>query len=234
MSTGTATRVCTAPTSRSRRKLASSRVVPIGVAVGLEARRESNALPLYTGLGDFSGLSLTAYGGKRNIYATYVEANLPVLKQLEINGALRYDHYTDAGDSVTPKIGIKYKPISTLALRGTYAKAFRAPSSTENSSSSLAAFGGATVDDNVRCAALTADGVAPGTVAANCKAVAPTFIQRGNPQLKPEKSTSFTLGAVWDITPQVELHGGLLADQAQGPAGHRGSTDRRQCGPDHA
>ena len=56
-----------------------------------------------------------------------------MIKQLELNGALRYDHYTDAGDSVTPKVGIKYKPISNLALRGTYSKAFRAPSSTENS-----------------------------------------------------------------------------------------------------
>ena len=36
---------------------------PIGVAVGLEARRESNALPLYSGIGDCIGLSLTSYGG---------------------------------------------------------------------------------------------------------------------------------------------------------------------------
>ena len=46
---------------------------PIGVAVGAEVRREQNALPLYTGLGDYLGLSLTAYGGKRNIYAAYTE-----------------------------------------------------------------------------------------------------------------------------------------------------------------
>jgi iron complex outermembrane receptor protein len=178
---------------------------PIGIAVGVEARRESNALPLYSGLGDFIGLSLTAYGASRDIYATYVEANLPVLKQLEVESALRYDHYTDAGDSVTPKIGLKYKPISNLALRGTYSKAFRAPSSTENGAASLAAFGGATVNDNVRCAALTADGVPLATVNANCMNVAPTFVQSGNPNLKPEKSNIFTLGAVWDITSKSSL-----------------------------
>jgi len=173
---------------------------PIGVAVGVEARREQNALPLYTGLGDYQGLSLTAYGGKRNIYATYAEVALPVIKQLELNGAVRYDHYTDAGDSVTPKMGIKYRALSNFALRGTYAKAFRAPSSTENSSSSVAAFGGATINDNARCAALTADGVAAATVTANCRGIAPTFVQSGNPDLKPEKSTSFTVGLVWDVT----------------------------------
>ena len=178
---------------------------PLAIAVGGEARRESNALPFYTGLGDWMGLSLTAYGAARNIYAAYTEINAPVIKQVELNGALRWDHYTDAGDSVTPKVGIKYKPINTVALRGTYAKSFRAPSSTENGAGSLAAFGGASVDDNARCAALTADGVAAATVTANCKGVAPTFVQRGNPQLSPERSTSWTLGAVWDITPRSSI-----------------------------
>ncbi len=189
---------------------------PIGVAVGAEARRESNALPQYSGLGDFIGLSLTSYGGKRNIYATYAEVALPVLKQLELNGALRYDHYTDAGDSVTPKVGVKYKALSNLALRGTYAKAFRAPSSTENGASSLAAFGGAIVNDNARCAALTADGVPAATVAANCKGVSPTFVQSGNPDLKPEKSTSFTLGLVWDITPKSSVTADLWQIKRKG------------------
>ena len=173
---------------------------PIGVAVGLEGRRESNQLGAYQGLGDFAGLSITQYGGARNVYATYAEVALPVIKEVELNGALRYDHYTDAGDSVTPKVGIKYKPISNLALRGTYAKAFRAPSSSENVNSSIAAFGGPTIDDNARCAALTADGVAAATVTATCKKVSPAFLQSGNDQLKPEKSTSFTLGLVYDIT----------------------------------
>ena len=178
---------------------------PIAVAVGLEGRREQNALPLYSGLGDYQGLSLTAYSGKRNVFATYVETVLPVIKQVELNGALRYDHYTDAGDSVTPKVGIKYKPISNLALRGTYSKAFRAPSSTENSESSIAAFGGPSINDNARCAALTADGVPLATVNANCKNISPPFLQSGNSELKPEKSTSFTLGLVFDITSKTNL-----------------------------
>jgi outer membrane receptor protein involved in Fe transport len=106
---------------------------PIGVAVGVEARRESNQLGAYTGLGDFAGLSITQYGGSRNVYAGYTEVALPVLKQLEINAALRYDYYTDAGDAVTPKVGFKWKALNNLALRGTYAEAFRAPSSQRTS-----------------------------------------------------------------------------------------------------
>jgi len=189
---------------------------PMGVALGAEIRREDNNLPLYTGLGDFQGLSLTAYGGARNIYATYGEINLPVLKSVELNAALRYDYYTDAGSSVTPKFGAKWRALDNFALRGTYAKAFRAPSSTENSASSLAAFGGSTIDDNARCAALTADGVAAAVVTANCKGVAPTFIQRGNPDLEPEKSTSITLGLVWDITQRSSITADLWQIKRKG------------------
>jgi iron complex outermembrane receptor protein len=170
---------------------------PIGVAIGAEARHEANNLPLYPGLGDYIGLSLTGYGGSRNIFATYGEVLLPVTKRIELNAALRYDHYSDAGNSLTPKIGGKFKVMDNLALRGTYAYGFRAPSSTENSASSIAAFGGAVVDDNVRCAA--------GVAASDCKGVAPTFVQRGNPALESEKSRSATLGAVWDITPKSSL-----------------------------
>ena len=42
---------------------------PLGLAFGAEVRREENNLPFYTGLGDYAGLSLTSYGGARNIYA---------------------------------------------------------------------------------------------------------------------------------------------------------------------
>jgi iron complex outermembrane receptor protein len=128
---------------------------------------------------------------------------LPVLKNLELNGALRYDHYTDAGNSLTPKFGAKWRALNNFAVRGTYAKAFRAPSSTENGAGSVAAFGGAVVDDNARCASLA--GLPQATIDANCKGVAPTFIQRGNPDLEPEKSTSMTLGLVWDITQRSSI-----------------------------
>lgn len=170
---------------------------PIGVAFGAEFRHEANELPFYTGLGDYIGLSLTGYGGDRNIYAAYTEALFPVTKSLELNAALRYDHYSDAGNALTPKVGAKFKVMDNLALRGTYAFGFRAPSSTENSATSVAAFGGATVTDSVRCATLPAG-------SADCT-VSPTFVQRGNPDLDPEKSRSATLGVVWDITPQSSV-----------------------------
>ncbi len=173
---------------------------PVGLALGFEARREENDLPFYDGLGDYSGLSFTRYGGERDIAATYAEVALPLLKSLEVTSALRFDHYSDAGRSWTPKLGAKWRPLANLALRGTVSRGFRAPSSTENSADSVAAFSGTTVDDNARCAALTAAGLDAATVTANCKSLSPTFVQRGNPALEPERSQSTTLGLVWDAT----------------------------------
>ncbi|MBL8349913.1 MAG: TonB-dependent receptor [Burkholderiaceae bacterium] len=177
----------------------------IGLAIGFEARHEENNLPFWDGQGDFIGLSLTKYGAERDIFATYGEVLLPVTKQIELTGALRYDNYSDAGSSWTPKVGAKWQPMSTLALRGTYARGFRAPSSAENSASSMAAFGGAVVDDNARCASLAGSGLPQATIDANCKGVAPTFVQKGNPDLQPEKSESTTLGLVWDLTSSLSL-----------------------------
>ena len=189
---------------------------PIGVAVGGELRHEENNLPIYDGQGNYIGLSLTAYGGKRDIKATYAEVLLPVLKQLELNAALRFDDYSDAGKSWTPKVGAKWRPLSNFAMRGTYAEGFRAPSSSENSSTSLAAFGGAEVNDLARCASLASSGLPQATIDANCMGVAPTFVQSGNPDLKPETSESTTLGIVWDVTPKMSLTADLWRIKRKG------------------
>ena len=170
---------------------------PIGVALGAEVRRESITLDPTTGTdrGNIIGLGYSAYDGSRTVMALFGEANFPVTKRLELSAAVRGDHYSDAGSSVTPKLGVKFRPIDTLALRGTYAKAFRAPSSAENGVGGLAAF--TTAKDPARCAAT---GGAIGCDAANV-----AIITSPNPNLEPEKATSLTLGAVWDITPKTSL-----------------------------
>ena len=181
---------------------------PIGVAVGFEARHESTNLGLYNGLGDFIGLSLTSYEGKRDIKAAFAEVLLPVFKQLELSAALRVDDYSDAGKSWTPKVGAKWRALDSVAVRGTVARGFRAPSFPEVSPKVVATFGGTTIDDNVRCAAGVPD--------STCKAIAPTFAATGNPDLRPEKSQSTTFGVVWDVTPKTSLTADLWQIKRKG------------------
>jgi iron complex outermembrane recepter protein len=80
----------------------------------------------------------------------------------------------------------------------------------------VAAFAGTTIDDNVRCTALTAAGLDVATVNANCKGIAPTFVQRGNPALEPERSQSATLGFVWDATRNISLTADLWQIKRKG------------------
>ena len=169
---------------------------PIGLAVGAELRHESISLTPVTGTerGNVIGLGYSAYDGGRTVTAAYVEVLAPVLKQLELSAALRYDHYSDAGSSTTPKFGFKYTPIRELALRGTYAQGFRAPSPAENGVGGLAAFSTAT--DPVRCNLGIAVACAPGAVA---------VITSPNPALKPEKSDNYTLGLVFEPTSRTSI-----------------------------
>ncbi|MBI5276546.1 MAG: TonB-dependent receptor [Burkholderiales bacterium] len=170
----------------------------IGFAAGLEARRESATLEptTFTSTGQIIGLGYSAYSAARTVWAAYAEGLFPVTKQLEASIAARYDHYSDVGNSFTPKASLKWRPVDNLALRGTYSKGFRAPGAAEISAGGVSVSAFTAAADPLRCAA--------GVVAA-CSAGSVALLISGNPNLQPEKSDSFTVGAVWDITPKTGL-----------------------------
>jgi iron complex outermembrane receptor protein len=53
---------------------------------------------------------------------------LPFIQSLDIDLSARYDHYSDAGDTTNPKIGISYVPLTGLTVRGNIGTSFNAPS----------------------------------------------------------------------------------------------------------
>jgi iron complex outermembrane recepter protein len=163
---------------------------PLALAVGAEWRREEIDAPPTPGTerGDIIGLGYSAATGTRDVSAVYAELNAPVLKQLELNAAVRYDHYSDYGNSTTPKLGVRWTPFKELLVRGTYAQGFRAPNAYENGNSATTAF--TTYVDPLRC---------PITGAAlDCGSGQLAAVTSGNKDIKPEKSDSYTLGAVWE------------------------------------
>ncbi|WP_229508059.1 TonB-dependent receptor domain-containing protein [Massilia sp. Dwa41.01b] len=137
---------------------------------------------------------LPAYRGSRNVFALYGEALAPVLPGLEVTGALRWDHFTDVGNSWTPKVGVKWQPMRQLALRSTFARGFRAPSAAENGVGGLAAF--STAEDPLRCN--------PGVETA-CDPAAIAVITSPNPALEPERSRSLNFGIIWDPLPRTSI-----------------------------
>jgi iron complex outermembrane recepter protein len=111
----------------------------LGLAFGAEARSESATTPPtpYTDTAEIIGLGYSAFSSSRRVYAVYSEVNAPVTKWLELNGAVRYDRYSDFGSTTNPKVGFKIKPIDQFAFRGTYSEAFRAPGPAETGGSSF-------------------------------------------------------------------------------------------------
>jgi iron complex outermembrane recepter protein len=163
----------------------------IGVAVGAELRREEqaftpSALLVSNNIGgdrDSSGTSppLTATSNARNIVSAYAELNAPVSKTLEIQTALRADHYERVGSTVNPKLGVKWQPTTNLLVRGSAGTGFRAPSFSELYRPTSYGTSPAFLYDSVRG---DFDQFPTEKVA--------------NPDLKPEKSRQFSLGLVFE------------------------------------
>ncbi|GAB3248403.1 TonB-dependent receptor plug domain-containing protein [Chitinimonas naiadis] len=172
----------------------------IGVAIGAEARRESIEVTADSHLqnAEFIGLGSSSASGSRNVQSLYGEVNLPVLKSLTLETALRYDHYSDFGNSTTPKIGFKWTPDSKISLRGTYAEGFRAPSLTQVSKSSVQSFNSGIIDP-LRCGP-TVDAATRSTTTECTTGITLSSRIAANPDLQPEKSKSYTFGLVFSPT----------------------------------
>ena len=168
---------------------------PLAVAAGFEHRHEQRTATPDPNkeAGEVVGWGASTASGSRNVESLYGELSIPILRTLELQLAGRTDHYSDYGNSTTPKVGAKWKVLPTLALRANYAEGFRAPSLTENSKSSVSAF--TTITDPRRC--ITGDEV-------DCNRTVAALIQ-ANPDVQPEKSKSYTAGFIWDPVQDFSL-----------------------------
>lgn len=122
----------------------------------------------------------------RHRLSLYTELNLPVLDNLEVSIAARYDDYSDFGDTVNPKISAAYRPTDTLLLRASFGKGFRAPTMTDLHGTTSQSFNSAL--DNYGC-----DVGVPNT----CATTQFEVISGGNDELQAEESESLTLGVVF-------------------------------------
>lgn len=168
------------------------------LAIGAEVRREkfTSTPDALEAAGEISVLGASAAKGSRTASAAYAELSLPLLKSLEASLAARVDHYSDFGSATTPKVGLKWKVLPNLALRGTYAEGFRAPSLTETSSTPSTGFYSGIRDPKL-CPTPSSDND-------NCD-LSVKAVSGSNPDLKPEKSKSFTAGIVFDATDNLSI-----------------------------
>ncbi len=64
----------------------------------------------------------------RNSQALYVDTELDVSKEFLISAALRYEHYSDFGNTLNLKYAYRLKLSDNISMRGSWSTGFRAPS----------------------------------------------------------------------------------------------------------
>jgi len=155
---------------------------PVKLAVGGQYRQEhfdtrtiamtSRAAPTTTLTGPFDRKILAGFAELRAPLVGPENAR-PGMQRLELSLAGRIEHYDDVGTTRNPKIGVVWSPVEAVNVRASYGTSFRAPSLPEVFQPQD---GGPT---------FLAQGAASKLV----------FIRYGgNPDLQPERATSWTAG----------------------------------------
>ena len=115
---------------------------PLNVAFGVEARQEtykinqgqyeSYARGPITGV-TFGSRGFTGFTPSnevdvdRNNVGVYIDLEGKVTEQLTLSGAIRYEDYSDFGDTTTGKLAARYDFTPEFAIRGAVSTGFRAP-----------------------------------------------------------------------------------------------------------
>jgi len=167
------------------------------LAVGAEFRREKFSDVANAG---FAALVQSSSGfdpatnsvGSRTVAAAYAELNVPIVKSFEMTAALRDDHYSDFGNTVNPKVSLRFQPMPQVLFRSSYSTGFRAPSLFELNAPNTYTNTANPWDDPTLC-----PGGVP-TTGANAQFCDTQFMLKagGNKDLKPEKAKNITFGLV--------------------------------------
>ena len=172
---------------------------PLGLSIGADfTHRQLHELFPPSFVNGSQAIGIYSFAeGSQTVSAAYAELVAPFTKQLEIDVAGRVDHYNLTGTSATPKAGFKFTPVQEFTLRGTFSKGFRAPNPAETGNAgSTSGFVG-NLHDPVYCPNGNVQPNLPAGMLDPCN-IALQELQLSSPHLKPEKSTSFTLGTIFE------------------------------------
>lgn len=179
---------------------------PLQVALGASIRYEAVDSPsantdFFGGTERYFRLNGFASKGNRTVYSAFAEVGAPIVDKVELNLSGRYDKYSSGPSNFSPKVGIKVTPIRQVVLRGTYSRGFRIPSFGE-ANSTFPTTGYVNATRGIYTDSFLAQYGCSLATYTSC----PTYITAAtygqtdvsNPDLQPEKSRSFTLGAVFE------------------------------------
>ena len=156
----------------------------------------------------------------RRITAAFAEFSVPLVgsatdgqapPRLELSLAGRYERYDDFGQTLNPKIGLRWVPLTSLKLRASWGTSFKAPNLAD-------------LDDSRNLAGLVSL-TDPRSPTGRSDVLA---LQGGNPDLHEERAVTWTAG--FDLAPpalpnfrlsataySIELEDQVLESQARNP-----------------
>lgn len=103
--------------------------VPITNPANQDVAIDPNGDPLPGGSQGFPGYSPDNEVDRgRTNYGLYVDADLDITNKFMIGAALRFENYSDFGNTFNFKLASRYKVTDDLAIRGSISSGFRAPS----------------------------------------------------------------------------------------------------------
>jgi iron complex outermembrane recepter protein len=177
----------------------------VRVALGYEYMHDftQNRVIQNASRGSLSGVTFRNY--RRNVHAVFGEVQVPVfgydnavpgIQSLVFSAQGRYDHYSDFGGTFNPKLGLNYKPVDWLTLRGNWSTSFNAPTPLDQlgaSASLMVSGGGALSLFSLESSAVT-------TALRNQGAVL-VAIQGSQSPLKPQTAETWSVG--FDVEPPI-------------------------------
>ncbi|MBQ1500925.1 MAG: TonB-dependent receptor [Sphingomonas sp.] len=191
----------------------------LGVAFGIEGRRETQRddrdpnlngtigfVDMVTGETNLSNVAAVSptpsTKGHREVFSAFAELavplvspemRVPLVHRLDVQLAGRYEHYSDFGSVAKPKVAAAWDLVDGLRIRGSWSQGFRAPNLEQTNTVAYSRLNSNT--DYYRCEAdLRAGRIA--NYSACSRGISYSIFVSGNPNLKPENSTSWTLGTV--------------------------------------
>lgn len=179
----------------------------VAMAAGVDLRREeflfdgdqrTSKRPVFNAPFDDANALKSVH---RDIAAAYVEFELPIFSNFDLNLAGRYDHYSGFGGTTNPKVSFRYRPFDWLLFRGAYSTGFKVPSFNQlYNGVSEVQYTGQDLADPATCPGGVAQPTVPG-----CEVIRPVEIFGGKADLAPEESTQRSLGVVYSPMEQLNI-----------------------------
>ncbi|GAB3019422.1 TonB-dependent receptor domain-containing protein [Bowmanella dokdonensis] len=130
--------------------------------------------------------------GEREVSSVFAELQVPVLESLDVQLALRYEDFSDVGDTTVGKVAFGWRPFEPVLVRGSWSEAFRAPNLVTINEDIVAR--NQTRTDYV-CLYAAENGGDPQQEALDCN-YSLQRVAQGSEDLQPEESDNTSVGIV--------------------------------------